>query len=217
MPSVNVVARPVALTVATVAFDVLHVAELVSSFVLPSLKLPVAEYCSVLPAIIDASLGPTLIDCNVGGGLTVTIVLPDLLVSWADVAVTVTVPAVAGAVNIPEELIVPVLADHVTDELKLPVPETVAVHCKVCPVCTEVEIQETETEVMVGAAGVEAVLEPPPPPPQDVVASVAKASVRAIGGRRRSLEVRYTSVLMTPSKLPASIFHPGVVQPGFPF
>jgi hypothetical protein len=28
------------------------------------------------------------------------------------------------------------------------------VHCEVCPVCTEVGLQETETEVMVGGAGV---------------------------------------------------------------
>jgi hypothetical protein len=54
----------------------------------------------------------------VGGGVvTVTVAVPDLVVSWTDVAVTVTVPAVAGAVNAPEELIVPALADHVTDEL----------------------------------------------------------------------------------------------------
>jgi hypothetical protein len=49
--------------------------------------------------------------------VTVTVVLPLLLVSWTDVAVTVTVPTAAGAVNIPEELIVPALADHVTAEL----------------------------------------------------------------------------------------------------
>jgi hypothetical protein len=37
VPSVRVMARPVALTVATVAFEELHVAELVRFFVLPSL------------------------------------------------------------------------------------------------------------------------------------------------------------------------------------
>jgi hypothetical protein len=49
--------------------------------------------------------------------VTVTVALPFMVVSWTDVAVTVTVPAVAGAVNNPEELIVPALADQVTDEL----------------------------------------------------------------------------------------------------
>jgi hypothetical protein len=49
--------------------------------------------------------------------VTVTVVLPVLLVSWTEVAVTVTVPTAAGAVKNPEELIVPAVADHVTDEL----------------------------------------------------------------------------------------------------
>jgi hypothetical protein len=51
------------------------------------------------------------------GAVTVTVVLPLLVVSWTDVAVTVTVVAMAGAVNKPEESIVPALADHVTAEL----------------------------------------------------------------------------------------------------
>ncbi len=38
------------------------------------------------------------------------------------VAVMVAVVAEAGAVKSPVELITPTLADHVTDELKLPVP-----------------------------------------------------------------------------------------------
>jgi hypothetical protein len=40
-----------------------------------------------------------------------------LVVSCVDVAVTVTLPAVEGAVKSPEELIVPALALHVTAEL----------------------------------------------------------------------------------------------------
>jgi hypothetical protein len=43
--------------------------------------------------------------------------VPVLVVSSVDVAVTLTVPAVTGAVSIPEELIVPALADQVTVEL----------------------------------------------------------------------------------------------------
>jgi hypothetical protein len=62
-------------------------------------------------------LQETETEVMVGGGVTLTVVLPVLLVSWTDVAVTVTEPAVAGAVSNPEELIVPALADHVTDEL----------------------------------------------------------------------------------------------------
>ena len=41
--------------------------------------------------------------------------------------------ATAGAVRRPLELMVPALADHVTAELKAPVPCTLAVHCEVAP------------------------------------------------------------------------------------
>ena len=52
-----------------------------------------------------------------GGGCTVTDAVPDLVGSCVLVAVTVTVPAVAGAVRMPLVLTVPPLADHVTAEL----------------------------------------------------------------------------------------------------
>ena len=48
---------------------------------------------------------------------TVIVAVPDLLVSWVLVAVTVTDPAEPGAVNNPLPLIVPPLAVHVTAEL----------------------------------------------------------------------------------------------------
>jgi hypothetical protein len=51
------------------------------------------------------------------GGCTVTDTVPDFVGSCVLVAVTVTVPAVAGAVRMPLALTVPPLADHVTAEL----------------------------------------------------------------------------------------------------
>jgi hypothetical protein len=57
-----------------------------------------------------------------------TVTTADLVASPAGVAVTVTLPGDAGAVNTPELLIVPADAVQFTAELKLPVPETVAVH-----------------------------------------------------------------------------------------
>ena len=51
-----------------------------------------------------------------------------MVVSCVLLAVTVTEPAVAGAVKSPVALIVPAVEDHVTVELKLPVPWTVALH-----------------------------------------------------------------------------------------
>ena len=65
--------------------------------------------------------------------LTVTVELPDFVESCVDVAVTVAVPAPVG-VNTPALLTVPMLVgltDHVTEELKLPVPFTVGVQADV--------------------------------------------------------------------------------------
>jgi hypothetical protein len=53
----------------------------------------------------------------VDGAVTFTVAVPDLLVSCVDVAVTVMLPAVPGAVRSPDELIVPALAVQVTVEL----------------------------------------------------------------------------------------------------
>lgn len=48
---------------------------------------------------------------------TVTVAVPDVVVSCVLVAVTVMLPVVAGAVKSPLELMVPALADQVTLEL----------------------------------------------------------------------------------------------------
>jgi hypothetical protein len=62
------------------------------------------------------------------GGFTVTFVKPDLVLSWVAVAVIVTgvILVTGGAVNRPEESTLPALVDHVTAELKSPVPDTSA-------------------------------------------------------------------------------------------
>jgi len=68
-------------------------------------------------------LQETATEVTVGeAACTLTIAVPDLVVSCVLVAVTVTLPAAAGAAKRPPVLIVPPLADHVTAELKLPVP-----------------------------------------------------------------------------------------------
>ncbi len=41
--------------------------------------------------------------------------------------------------------------DHATVEVKLPVPVTLAEHCEVLPMATEVGVQDAVTAVMVGA------------------------------------------------------------------
>jgi hypothetical protein len=77
--------------------------------------------------------------------------VPDLVESSVLVAVTVTVAALDGAVKRPLALMAPPpVTDHVTAELKLPVPWTVALHCEVAPVATVVGVQEGATEEMAG-------------------------------------------------------------------
>jgi hypothetical protein len=65
--------------------------------------------------------------------VTVTDAVPDLVGSCVDVAVIVAVPTDAG-VKTPVLLTEPMLAgvtDHETEELKLPIPDTVAVQADV--------------------------------------------------------------------------------------
>jgi hypothetical protein len=52
-----------------------------------------------------------------GAACTATIAVPDLLVSWVLVAVTVTVPGAAGAVKTPPAVMLPALLDQLTVEL----------------------------------------------------------------------------------------------------
>ncbi len=85
--------------------------------------------------------------------VTVIVAVPDLLVSCVLVAVTVTDPVEPGAVNNPPLLIVPPLAIHVTVELKLPVPCTVALHCDVPPGAIVEGLHATDTEEIVGGLG----------------------------------------------------------------
>jgi hypothetical protein len=80
---------------------------------------------------------------------TGTLAEPDLPGSSMDVAVHVAVPALEGVSN-PVESIVPSVAVHVTLELKLPVPLTVALHWVGAPTCVLGGLAVTVTDVMVG-------------------------------------------------------------------
>jgi hypothetical protein len=59
---------------------------------------------------------------DTGAACTVMAAFPDTAGFCVLVAVMVAVAPEAGAVKSPVELIAPTLADHVTDELKVPVP-----------------------------------------------------------------------------------------------
>src|ERR1022692_2885340 len=92
----------------------------------------VRKLCGAGPE--STTMGCTLLSgC---AGFTVTVAVPALLVSCVEVAVIVTCRDVTppdGAVNKPELEMAPALAIHVTPELKVPVPVTVAEHWLVWP------------------------------------------------------------------------------------
>lgn len=85
-----------------------------------------------------------------GGALdcTVTVAWPAIALFSTLVAVMVAVPADADAVKSPAELMVPAVTDHVTAELKLPVPVTVGAHCDVALTLIVEGLQATWTDVM---------------------------------------------------------------------
>src|ERR1039458_6279453 len=118
----------------------------------------VTKLCGAGPA--STTMGCTFPVCCTG--FTVTVAVPDLLVSWVEVAVIVTWSDVTppdGAVNKPEAEIVPALGGaHVTPELKFPVPVTVAEHWLVWPYWMVEGEQLTLTDVIV----VGGTLLPPP-------------------------------------------------------
>jgi hypothetical protein len=80
------------------------------------------------------------------GAVTVTVADADLLDCALLIAVTVSVPAFAGAVYSPDELILPRAAVHVTVS-SVAVPDTVAENCTVLPVVVAGEFGVMVTEV----------------------------------------------------------------------
>src|SRR5208282_3336857 len=74
-PGVRALASPPVLIVATAAVDELHIAVLVRFCVLPSLYVPVAVNCWVVPAEAEGFAGVTAIETSVGA-VTVSVVEP---------------------------------------------------------------------------------------------------------------------------------------------
>ena len=109
-----------------------------ASFVLPVASATVhvtAVFVSPLTVAVNCCEAPMVTEGLVGFNTifgpcdTVTVAVPDFVVSSTEVAVTVTLPAADG-VNSPAVLMVPAVegvTDHVTALLYDPVPVTVAV------------------------------------------------------------------------------------------
>ena len=112
------------------------------------LPFTVAVNCCVVLVCRLAELGLIVIDTTGGVAVAVTVAEAFFVVSAALVAVTVNVPAVAGAVYNPLAVMVPPVAVHVTPAFELPV--TVAVNCCVPPTCTEAADRFRETDTPLG-------------------------------------------------------------------
>jgi hypothetical protein len=114
-PAFRDVANPPLLIVATVRSAEVHVTDVVSVCVLPSLKFPVAVNCWVAPAVIEGFAGPTVIDTNVAA-VTVSVVEP---FTEPDVAVMSDppVPTLVASPCVPAELLM--VATPVCEELQV--------------------------------------------------------------------------------------------------
>lgn len=113
VPAATDVARPVdpdaLLIVATEATDELHVTDAVTSFVLPSVYVPVAVNCLVAPTAMLALAGVTAIDLSVTC-VTVNVVMPDIFPDTAEISV---VPAATDEANPLEPDTLPTVATEV--------------------------------------------------------------------------------------------------------
>ena len=89
LPTVKAVATPLALMEATAPLPEFQVAELVRSWVLLSVKVPVAVNDCVKPLAIEGLAGVTAMETNVGA---VTVSTAVLLVMLLEVAVILEVP-----------------------------------------------------------------------------------------------------------------------------
>jgi hypothetical protein len=102
------------------------------------------------------------------GAVTVTVADADLFDCALLVAVTVSVPAFAGAVYSPDELILPSAAVHVTTS-PVVVPDTVAENCSVPPVVVAGEpgviVTEVTAEPLLGSTPIGFVAEADPAQP----------------------------------------------------
>ena len=186
------VAKPFALIVATPTTEEDHatagVVRAVNVCVVPSLNVPVAVNCSVVPAGIVVVTGVMAIDCKIAAAVTVSVVEPLMA---PDLAVMVVVPtampvasplaALIVAVDGALELQVAVVRVEVLLSLNVPI----AVNCWVSPAATVGVAGVTEIEVNVTVGGVV------PPPPQPV----RSATVRRRLQREKTLRNRWLVIV----------------------
>jgi hypothetical protein len=116
LPGTSAAANPAALIVATAVAEEVHVTELVTSCMLPSVKVPVAVNCCICPVAIEGFAGMIVSDTRAAGP-TVALADPVML---PEVAITFALPALTACAR-PELLTVIVagaLEVHVAEAVK---------------------------------------------------------------------------------------------------
>jgi hypothetical protein len=165
VPGATPVDKPLVAIVATPVDDELQATVLVRVCVLPSLNVPIAEYCWVDPTFIDDLAGVTAIDVNA------FVIVRDVVPATApEVAVIVAVPAARPVASPPAPIVATLCADefHVTEPVRLlELPSLnvpVAVNCSVIPTTIEGFAGVTAIDESVTGGGVDDVEDPPPQP-----------------------------------------------------
>jgi hypothetical protein len=154
VPAATPVARPEVETVAVAVIDEAQVAVVEMSFVVLSLKVPVAVNCWVAPVAIDGVVGVTAIETSVAmpPAMTVRVVEP---ITPLVAAVIVVMPAATAVARPVDEIVaVPVVLDVqvAVDDTSIVMPllsDAVATNCCVEPTAIDMLVGVTEIEVTV--------------------------------------------------------------------
>src|SRR5580704_3375776 len=135
VPSATALAKPAELTVATLGDEELHVTVLVRFWVLPSVYVPVAVNCCVVPVAIEGLAGVTAMEAKTGAP-TFRVVDPVIAPNAASIVVLpwlapVARPAaVIPATPVADELQV---TDAVRSQVSVALNLPVAVYCWIAP------------------------------------------------------------------------------------
>ena len=155
LPEAIVVANPAELIVATAAVEDVQMTELVTSCMLPSLKVPAALNCCICPVATVGFGGMTVSETRVAG-LTVVSAEPVML---PDVAIIFAVPALSACAR-PEaltEMVVGALELHVTDEVmsrEVPLLNSPsALNCCEVPLARDAPVGVTVRDVKTSVGG----------------------------------------------------------------
>jgi hypothetical protein len=191
LPTVSVVARPELLMVATFPAEEVQMALLVMSWVLASLKVPLAVNCCREPTGSDRLTGATVMD-RITAEVTVTTVLPVMEPETADMVVVPVVRVVANPVL---STVAIARSDefHTASEMFWVLPSVnspSAVNCAVFPMAKDGTEGLTDIETRAAGSTVNVVV---PVTAAEVALSVTLPALRVVATPVLSTETTLTS------------------------